>query len=109
MSATSDTTFSAREVEALDAYSRIVVDVAERLAPSGPNLRVLRRSRAGQIPAGAGSAVVLTPGGFLLTPAHVVAGPGRGGRAAVVGGPGLSFRPACVARPSPPALPRAAG
>ncbi len=64
------------ESEALDAYSRVVVDVAERLAPSVANLRVTRRSRGGQVPAGAGSAVALTPDGFLLTSAHVVAGPG---------------------------------
>ena len=109
MSATSDTTFSSREVEALDAYSRIVVDVAERLAPSVANLRVLRRSRAGQIPAGAGSAVVLTPDGFLLTSAHVVAGPGRGGRAAFVDGRELSFRIVGVDRLSDLAVLRADG
>src|SRR5438067_5356010 len=109
MSATSDTTFSAREAEALDAYSRIVVDVAERLAPSVANLRVLRRSRAGQIPAGAGSAVVLTPDGFLLTSAHVVAGPGRGGRAAFVDGRELSFRIVGVDRLSDLAVLRADG
>src|SRR5438067_8219730 len=109
MSATSDTTFSAREAEALDAYSRIVVDVAERLAPSVANLRVLRRSRAGQIPAGAGSAVVLTPDGFLLTSAHVVAGPGRGGRAAFVDGRELSFRIVGVGRLSDLAVLRADG
>ena len=80
-----------REAEALDAYSRVVVDVAERLAPSVANLRVMRRSRVGQVPAGAGSAVALTPDGFLLTSAHVVAGPGRTGRAAFVDGRELSF------------------
>src|SRR5919198_2488103 len=58
--------------EALDAYSRVVVGVAERLAPSVASLRVMRRTRGGQMPAGAGSAVVLTPDGFLLTNAHVV-------------------------------------
>ncbi len=39
----------AAEAQALDAYSRIVVDVAERLAPSVANLRVMRRSRVGQV------------------------------------------------------------
>ncbi len=109
MSATSDTPFEAREVEALDAYSRIVVEVAERLAPSVANLRIMRRSRAGQIPAGAGSAVVLTPDGFLLTSAHVVAGPGRGGRAAFVDGRELSFRIVGVDRLSDLAVLRADG
>ena len=67
------------ESAALDAYSRIVVDVAERVTPSVANLRVTRRGRGGRLPAGAGSGVALTPDGFLLTSAHVVAGPGRAG------------------------------
>ena len=74
------------EGEALDAYSRTVAGVAERLAPSVANLRVTRRTRRGHMPTGAGSGVVLTPDGFLLTSAHVVAGPGRRGRAAFVDG-----------------------
>jgi S1-C subfamily serine protease len=81
-----------REAEALDAYSRVVVDVAERVAPSVANLRVMRRGRGGQMPAGAGSAVALTPDGFLLTSAHVVAGPGRSGKATFVDGRELSWR-----------------
>jgi S1-C subfamily serine protease len=109
MSATSDTPIETREEEALDAYSRIVVDVAERLAPSVANLRVMRRGRGGQVPAGAGSAVVLTPDGFLLTSAHVVAGPGRGGRASLVDGRELSFRIIGVDRLSDLAVLRADG
>jgi len=81
-----------REAEALDAYSRVVVDVAERIAPSVANLRVMRRGRGGQVPAGAGSAVALTPDGFLVTSAHVVAGPGRSGKATFVDGRELSWR-----------------
>jgi S1-C subfamily serine protease len=91
MSATLEERPDAHEAEALDAYSRIVVDVAERLAPSVANLRVMRRGRGGQVPAGAGSAVALTPDGFLLTSAHVVAGPGRTGRASFVDGRELRF------------------
>src|SRR6478672_2667167 len=68
------------ESEALDAYSRVVVEVAERLAPSVANLRVMRRTRGGQVPSGAGSAFALTPDGFLLTSAHVVT-TGRSGQA----------------------------
>jgi S1-C subfamily serine protease len=109
MSATSETPVESREVEALDSYSRIVVEVAERLAPSVANLRVMRRGRAGRVPAGAGSAVVLTPDGFLLTSAHVVAGPGRGGRAAFVDGRELSFRIVGVDRLSDLAVLRADG
>jgi serine protease Do len=63
------------ETEALDAYSRVVTSVAESVSPSVANLRLTRRGRA----VGAGSGVVITPDGFLLTSAHVVEG-GGGGR-----------------------------
>jgi serine protease Do len=71
-----DLTFiSAGEVtdeEVLDAYSRAVIAVAERLSPSVASLRVARRVRGGRVAAGAGSGVVITPDGFMLTSAHVV-------------------------------------
>jgi S1-C subfamily serine protease len=98
-----------REAEALDAYSRVVVDVAERVAPSVANLRVMRRGRNGQVPAGAGSAVALTPDGFLLTSAHVVAGPGRTGRATFVDGRELTWRVVGVDRLTDLAVLRADG
>src|SRR4051794_31843452 len=79
------------EQEALDAYSQRVTSVAERLAPSVATLRVTRRTRRGAIAAGAGSGVVLTPDGFMLTSAHVVAGEGSGGRASFVDGRELRF------------------
>jgi len=60
------------DAEALDAYSRVVAGVAERLGPSVANLRIVSRRRS----AGGGSGVVITPDGFLLTSAHVVAGSG---------------------------------
>jgi S1-C subfamily serine protease len=86
----------AGQAEALDSYSQVVVSVAERLAPSVANLRILRRTRMGAVPAGAGSAVALTPDGFLLTSAHVVGSSrdpsGRDGRAAFVDGRELRFR-----------------
>jgi S1-C subfamily serine protease len=81
----------ASDEEALDAYSRTVITVAERLAPSVANLRVTRRTRQGRVPVGGGSAVVLTPDGFLLTSAHVVAGPRGGGRAAFTDGREFRF------------------
>src|SRR5439155_20147546 len=82
----------ASEAEALDAYSRTVAGVAELLAPSVANLRVLRSTRRGRLPAGAGSAVVLSRDGFLITSAHVVAGRDRAGRAAFTDGREISFR-----------------
>jgi S1-C subfamily serine protease len=57
------------ETEALDAYSRVVSSVAAALLPSVASLTV--RTRQGQ---GAGSAVVFTSDGFVLTSAHVVGG-----------------------------------
>ena len=79
MSAVTDApTIPERDAEALDAYSHAVVAVNERLAPSVASLRVLRSTRRGQEPVGAGSAVVLAPDGFLLTSAHVVGRARRG-------------------------------
>jgi S1-C subfamily serine protease len=74
------------EAEALDAYSRIVTSVAEKLAPSVANLRVMQRGRGGHATTGAGSAIVLTADGFLLTSAHVVADRSTAGRASFTDG-----------------------
>src|SRR5437764_2373784 len=79
------------EEEALDAYSSAVTSVAESLAPSVANLRVARRVRGGRILDGGGSAVVITPDGFTLTSAHVVARTEGGGRASFVDGRELEF------------------
>ena len=86
-----DQELAALELEALDAYSRTVAGVAEQVSPSVANLRVTRATRRGRMPVGAGSGVVLTPDGFLLTSAHVIAGRGRQGRAAFVDGRELAF------------------
>src|SRR5215213_2266797 len=59
------------DAEALDAYSRTVTSVAELLRGSVANLRVGRRTRRGRAEGG-GSAVVITPDGYMLTSAHVV-------------------------------------
>src|SRR5213595_1086352 len=77
--------------EALDAYSRAVTGVAERLAPSVGNLRVSRRVRGGRMLDGGGSSVVVTPDGFMLTSAHVVARTDGTGRASFVDGRELDF------------------
>jgi serine protease Do len=58
--------------EALDAYSRVLTEVAEQLAPSVVNLRVSGRTARGRPIEGGGSGVVVTPDGFMLTSAHVV-------------------------------------
>jgi S1-C subfamily serine protease len=76
---------------ALDAYSTVVTSVAERLLPSVASLRIARRVRGGRLPAGAGSAVAVTPDGFLLTSAHVVLG-SAGGNASFADGRELEFQ-----------------
>src|SRR5262245_13668336 len=50
--------------EPLDAYSRVVISVSERLVPSIPHLRSDR---------GSGSGVVIASDGFVVTSAHVIA------------------------------------
>jgi len=81
----------ASDTDALDAYSRVVTSVAERLSPSVANLRVARRVRGGRVLDGGGSAVVITPDGFMLTSAHVVGSGRAGGRASFVDGRELDF------------------
>jgi len=58
------------DAELLDAYSEAVVGVVERVGPAVVSIG--RSSRRG--PAGAGSGVVFTPDGYVLTNAHVAAG-----------------------------------
>ena len=58
---------------ALDAYSAIVVGVAERVVPSVVALQVAPRGRPG-----AGSAIILASDGILLTSSHVVAAADEG-------------------------------
>ncbi len=53
------------ETEAMDAYSRVVMHVSDTLRPSVAHLRV------GD---GAGSGILFTPDGYLLTNHHVVEG-----------------------------------
>jgi S1-C subfamily serine protease len=60
------------EQEALDAYSNVVVRVAEMLRPAVVNLRAGRGRREGS-----GSGILFTPDGLLLTNHHVVAGQER--------------------------------
>ena len=77
--------------EALDAYSSVVTSVAERLLPSVIQLRVMGHGGRGRPDAGgAGSGVVITPDGFVLTSAHVL-GKARSGVATLSDGRELPF------------------
>ncbi len=75
--------------DALDVYSQVVTAVAERLTPRVAALRV-RQQSGGRSAEGAGSAVVLTSDGHLLTNAHVVQG-ASGGQAAFADGTSAEF------------------
>lgn len=54
-----------RERAALDAYSLLVVDVAERVSPSVASLRVHAERGARRMRVGSGSAVLLSDDGLL--------------------------------------------
>lgn len=96
------------EADALDAYSRVVVSVAERLLPSVASLRVMRRVSGGRVPHGSGSGVVVTTDGFLLTSAHVV-DRSAGGTVTLADGRELSFEAVGTDPLSDLAVIRAAG
>jgi S1-C subfamily serine protease len=70
---------------ALDAYSQVVTSVAAKVLPTVVSLRVMAPVTGGRRPIGSGSAVVVTPDGFLLTSAHVVAR-SSGGQATLADG-----------------------
>jgi S1-C subfamily serine protease len=66
----------ADERDALDAYSRVIVTVAETLGPAVVNLRAVT-PEGSRRQGGSGSGFLFTPDGFLLTNHHVVGGSSR--------------------------------
>ena len=65
---------SADEDAALDAYSRVVTSVVDRVGPALVGIRRLRGRTGDGVTAfeGSGSGIVITPDGYVLTNHHVV-------------------------------------
>jgi S1-C subfamily serine protease len=77
---------SPSDAELLDAYSRAVTAVVERIGPAVVSIHTGEGRRASEFePAGAGSGFVITPDGYILTNSHVVAN-ARGIRALFIDG-----------------------
>jgi S1-C subfamily serine protease len=60
------------DLELLDAYSRAVIGVVDRLTPSVVSVRITAQDGRGGTGQGAGSGFVIAPDGFIITNHHVV-------------------------------------
>ena len=74
----------------LDAYSETVIRVAQTVTPHVAAIEMTGNRRTGRFRVGAGSAVLFTEDGYLLTNAHVVAGTQKG-RAVFADGSGTDL------------------
>jgi S1-C subfamily serine protease len=61
----------------LDAYSRAVIDVVERVGPAVVRLAVVNGTRSAQARGGTGSGVIVAPDGLILTNSHVAGSASR--------------------------------
>jgi serine protease Do len=75
---------------ALDSYSETVIRVARTVTPHVAAIEMTGNRRNGRFRVGAGSAVLFTEDGYLLTNAHVVAGTQKG-RAVFADGSGTDL------------------
>jgi S1-C subfamily serine protease len=69
----------------LDAYSRAVIDVVDRIGPAVVGLRVHNGSANGRPNGGTGSGVIVAPDGLILTNSHVAGAAGAAGAGGTAG------------------------
>ena len=76
--------------DVLDAYSRAVTGVADKLGPAVVRIDVWKDKRTGR--AGSGSGVIVAPDGLVLTNSHVVGGTAARVKVTTVDGRSLTAR-----------------
>jgi S1-C subfamily serine protease len=75
--ATANPTVPAEDQALLDAYSRAVIDVVDRVGPAVVGLTVHGKAPAGPARGGTGSGVIVAPDGLILTNSHVAGAAAR--------------------------------
>ena len=75
--ATANPTVPAEDQALLDAYSRTVIDVVDRVGPAVVGLTVHSKAPAGPARGGTGSGVIVAPDGLILTNSHVAGAAAR--------------------------------
>src|SRR5258707_11448231 len=91
------------EAALLDAYSRAVIDVVDRVGPAVVRLDVTGSGEHRH--GGTGAGVILAPGGVVVTNSHMVGGTASPLKAPTAGGRGFAAR--AVRRRPAPAIPLA--
>jgi len=81
-------TIEAEDQALLDAYSRAVIDVVDRIGPAVAGLTVRREKNRG----GSGTGVVVAPDGLILTNSHVAGPAGTGAHIDVTTADGLHLK-----------------